>query len=165
MIIGLDYWQVCSHWPYFRVLATALRQAGHEVHVVSAVGPKSAGSVAADLAARDIEVDGVHEVLFRHSRQSPELKLAKCRELGITVFYDDRSLVPSPRARSSVDRATASGAVGRGSDSPRAHQPAGAWMRNRDGGRGFKFPILLAATYRPAMPGTCPSAGTASRPS
>jgi hypothetical protein len=91
MIIGLDYWQVCSHWPYFRVLATALRQAGHEVHVVSAVGPKSAGSVAADLAARDIEVDGVHEVLFRHSRQSPELKLAKCRELGITVFYDDRS--------------------------------------------------------------------------
>jgi hypothetical protein len=32
----------------------------------------------------------VHEVVFRHPRESPVLKLAKCQELGIEVFYDDR---------------------------------------------------------------------------
>ena len=29
-------------------------------------------------------------VVFRDPRESPHLKLAKCRELGIEVFYDDR---------------------------------------------------------------------------
>lgn len=88
--IGLDYWQVCSHWPYFGELAAALRQAGHEVHVISAVGRKSAGSVAPSLANLGIKCDGVHEMLFAHPRESPALKLAKCRELDIGVFYDDR---------------------------------------------------------------------------
>ena len=88
--IGLDYWQVCSHWPYFRQLSDALRAAGYEVHVVSSVGRKSAGTVAPGLAERGIEVDGVHERLFRHPRESPALKLAACLELGIGVFYDDR---------------------------------------------------------------------------
>lgn len=88
--IGLDYWQVCSHWPYFADLVPALRAAGHEVHVISAVGRKSAGSVAPGLADLGIACDGVHELLFSHPRQSPELKLAACRELGIGVFYDDR---------------------------------------------------------------------------
>lgn len=88
--IGLDYWQVCSHWPYFKDLAAALRAAGHEVHVISAVGRKSAGTVALGLAELGITVDGVHERLFRHPRESPQLKLAACLELGIGVFYDDR---------------------------------------------------------------------------
>ena len=35
-------------------------------------------------------VSAVHEVVFEHPGQSPELKLAKCQEIGITVFYDDR---------------------------------------------------------------------------
>lgn len=91
MRIGLDYWQVISHWPYFGELAAALRAAGHEVHVISAVGQKSQGTVAPGLAAAGIGCDGVHEVLFTHPRQSPELKLAKCRELGIEVYYDDRA--------------------------------------------------------------------------
>ena len=88
--IGLDFWQVCSHWPYFAELAAALRAAGHEVHVISAVGRKSAGSVAPGLADLGIACDGVHELLFRHPRESPGLKLAECRRLGIGVFYDDR---------------------------------------------------------------------------
>jgi hypothetical protein len=29
-------------------------------------------------------------VVFRHPKESPQLKLAKCVELGIQVFYDDR---------------------------------------------------------------------------
>ena len=32
----------------------------------------------------------VHEVVFRDPRESPYLKLAKCQELGVEVFYDDR---------------------------------------------------------------------------
>jgi hypothetical protein len=90
MKIGLDYWQVCSHWPYFGELAAALCRAGHEVHVISAVGRKSQGTVRPGLDALGITCDGVHEVLFAHPRESPALKLAKCLELGIGVFYDDR---------------------------------------------------------------------------
>jgi hypothetical protein len=90
MRIGLDYWQVCSHWPYFRELVAALRGAGHEVHVISAVGRKSQGTVRPGLDALGISCDGVHELLFAHPRESPALKLAACRELGIEVYYDDR---------------------------------------------------------------------------
>jgi hypothetical protein len=35
-------------------------------------------------------VPQVHEVVFGHPRESPVLKLAKCQELGIELFYDDR---------------------------------------------------------------------------
>lgn len=90
MKVGLDYWQVCSHWPYFRELAAALRASGHEVHVISAVGPRSAGTVQGELEALGITCDGVHEVRFSRPRESPALKLAMARTLGIEVFYDDR---------------------------------------------------------------------------
>jgi acid phosphatase class B len=32
----------------------------------------------------------VFEVVYDDVSQAPALKLAKCQELGITVFYDDR---------------------------------------------------------------------------
>ena len=80
--IGLDYWQVCSHWPYFRQLAEAMRAAGHEVHVILAVGRKSQGTVQDGLDERGIECDGVHELLFRNPRESPALKLAECLAPG-----------------------------------------------------------------------------------
>lgn len=39
MKIGFDYWQVLSHYPdQFRALEQALRLAGHDVYVISAVG-------------------------------------------------------------------------------------------------------------------------------
>lgn len=45
----------------------------------------------ASITARSITtIPQVHEVVFNDSRESPALKLAKCRELGIEVFYDDR---------------------------------------------------------------------------
>lgn len=34
--------------------------------------------------------DLVHEVVFDSPKESPELKLAKCQELGIEMFFDDR---------------------------------------------------------------------------
>ena len=94
MKIGLDYWNCCSHHPgYFRSLATLALTAGHEVHVVSAVGRRHAGSVAPAIAELGIPVTGVHEVLFKRPVESPALKVAKCLELGFggqDAFYDDR---------------------------------------------------------------------------
>jgi hypothetical protein len=91
MKIGLDYWQVISHYPeYFRELARAHVALNGEVHVISAIGTNRSGTVAQEVAELGIPNSGVHEVVFRHPGESPELKLAKCQELGIQVFYDDR---------------------------------------------------------------------------
>jgi acid phosphatase class B len=91
MKTGLDYWNVCSHHPVvFRELAAALLAAGNEVHVISAIGKSRAGTVAAEVTRLGIPVTAVHEVVFTHPRESPALKTAKCLELGISVFYDDR---------------------------------------------------------------------------
>ena len=87
MKIGLDYWQVISHYPeYFRELARAHLARSSEVHVISAIGTDRSGTVAHEVAGLGIPNSGVHEVVFRHSGESPELKLAKCLELGIQVF-------------------------------------------------------------------------------
>jgi hypothetical protein len=91
MRIGFDYWNVCSHHSVvFRELAAALLAAGHEVHVISAIGRGRAGTVASEIGKLGIPVTAVHEVIFGHPRESPALKTAKCTELGISVFYDDR---------------------------------------------------------------------------
>lgn len=90
MKIGFDYWQVLSHYrQQFKALIDALTAAGHDVCVLSAVGAKRAGTVERDVRRLGIDLP-VHEVVFKHARESPELRLAKCRELGIEVFYDDR---------------------------------------------------------------------------
>jgi acid phosphatase class B len=90
VIVGFDYWQVLSHYPR---LVTHLIQvhanAGDTVHVVSAIGQGRVGTVEGDVRALTA-VPTVHEVVFRHPKESPVLKLAKCQELGIELFYDDR---------------------------------------------------------------------------
>ena len=89
--VGLDYWQVCSHYPeYFIQLVEMHRRLGIGVCIISAVGKDRAGTVAAAVAKLGFTNIDVHEVVFEHPRQSPELKLAKCLELGIGAFYDDR---------------------------------------------------------------------------
>jgi len=90
MIVGFDYWQVLSHYPAQVAHLMAVHDlAGDEVHVISAIGAGRIGTVEAEVR-RVTEVGTVHEVVFRDPRQSPHLKLAKCRELGVEVFYDDR---------------------------------------------------------------------------
>ena len=90
MIVGFDYWHVLSHYPTQIGHLIALHAAaGDEVHVVSAIGHGRIGTVEAEVRAVT-DVPTVHEVVFDHTRESPELKLAKCAELGIEVFYDDR---------------------------------------------------------------------------
>lgn len=89
--IGFDYWQVISHYPeVFAELSELYLAARHEVHVISAVGRKRLNTVRAEVANKGVLCTQVHEVLFEHPRESPELKLAKCQALGITQFYDDR---------------------------------------------------------------------------
>jgi len=92
MKIGLDYWQVCSHYPeYFRVLAELWRTCDdNRVYILSAVGQDRVGTVQAAVEALNIPHNGVFEVVYDDVRQALALKLAKCLELGITVFYDDR---------------------------------------------------------------------------
>ncbi len=92
MTIGLDYWQVASHYPeYFRALAERWRTRGaNRVYIISAVGRDRVGTVQAAIDALGIPYDGVFEVVYDDVSQAPALKLAKCLELGISVFYDDR---------------------------------------------------------------------------
>jgi acid phosphatase class B len=90
VIVGFDYWQVLSHYPdQISHLMELHALAGDPVHVVSAIGRGRIGTVAAEVRAVT-DIPQVHEVVFAHPRESPILKLAKCRELGIEVFYDDR---------------------------------------------------------------------------
>ena len=90
MIVGFDYWHVLSHYPaQIGHLIEVHAAAGDEVHVVSAIGRGRIGTVEAEVR-RVSDVPTVHEVVFNSPRESPQLKLAKCFELGIEVFYDDR---------------------------------------------------------------------------
>lgn len=90
MIVGFDYWQVLSHYPIqIAHLMQAYAHVGDTVHVISAVGRGRMGTVE-DEVRRFTDVPEVHEVVFAHPRESPVLKLAKCQELGVELFYDDR---------------------------------------------------------------------------
>lgn len=90
MIVGFDYWQVLSHYPdRIAHLIEVHEQAGDRVHIISAIGRNRLGTVEREVRAVTLRGE-VHEVVFRDPRESPYLKLAKCQELGIEVFYDDR---------------------------------------------------------------------------
>lgn len=100
MIYGFDYWQVISHYPdeVADMLISIVNAGGNEVHIISAIGKGRIGTIQADVE-RSFENSNylvepedytVHEVVFENARQSPELKLAKCKELGVDVFFDDR---------------------------------------------------------------------------
>jgi acid phosphatase class B len=90
VIVGFDYWQVLSHYPeQIRHLIEVHERAGDTVHIISAIGRGRIGTVEPEVRAVT-PLPEVHEVVFRHPRESPYLKLAKCQELGIEIFYDDR---------------------------------------------------------------------------
>ena len=103
MKIGFDYWHVCTRYPaYFQSLATLALAAGHEVYVVSVVSPDYPGSVRAEIAALGIPVTAVHQITFTKPGQSAQLKVSRCLELGIAVFYDTRDDVCRMLAARSV---------------------------------------------------------------
>jgi hypothetical protein len=88
--VGFDYWQVLSHYPeQFKVLVNALLCAEHQVYVLSAVGKNRAGTVENEVIKLGFDIP-VYEVVFDDACQSAELKLGKCQELGIEMFFDDR---------------------------------------------------------------------------
>jgi len=97
--VGFDYWQVISHYPdQIAQLMFGQLELGCEVHVISAIGKGRVGTIRHDVQETFdashylVEPDSyqVHEVVFDNPKQSPELKLAKCQELGIDIFFDDR---------------------------------------------------------------------------
>jgi hypothetical protein len=98
MIVGFDYWQVISHYPeQLGLIKDALQGMGQSVHVISAIGKTRVGTIADDVHQHwpDFPSKNIHEVVFDRPYQSPELKLAKCKGLGITMFFDDREDVCS----------------------------------------------------------------------
>lgn len=94
MKIGFDYWQVLSHYPKeCAYMLSAFISEGAEVHVISAVGGNhTAGSVieAVTKLGYTFKPENIHTVVFDHPSQSPELKVAKAKELGLDIFFDDR---------------------------------------------------------------------------
>jgi acid phosphatase class B len=93
VIVGFDYWQVISHYPkQFRHLSKMFRANGDQVVVISAIGKDRVGTVAREVSKKgfDLKLHSVYEVVFDDPKQSPELKLAKCQELGVEMFFDDR---------------------------------------------------------------------------
>lgn len=97
MKVGFDYWQVISHYPD-KIGSIMARFSWHEdeICVISAIGRGRIGTVerevrrSLDEAGWDFSKLPVYEVLFDNPSQSPELKLAKCQELGVDIFFDDR---------------------------------------------------------------------------
>lgn len=95
MTIGFDYWQCVSHYPdEFSEMWGAFENYICDVHIISAIGKTRIGTIADDVRSHKqferMPDSRIHEVVFKKSRESPELKLAKCKELGITMFFDDR---------------------------------------------------------------------------
>lgn len=98
MKIGFDYWNVISHYPeQFAILMNALHSKGHSLHVISAIGKNRIGTIESNVEEAlgsfvfaGLQPLHIHEVIFERAYQSPQLKLKKCMELGIEIFYDDR---------------------------------------------------------------------------
>jgi hypothetical protein len=95
--IGFDYWQVVSHYPVqIRELLSSLANNANGVYIISAVGKNRVGTVADAVRkvwpgfSEKFYTKCIHEVVFKDPIESPELKLAKCQELDITMFFDDR---------------------------------------------------------------------------
>ena len=94
MKIGFDYWQVISHYPkHIKELIGSLENNANDTYIISAVGKNRIGTVAAEIkkipefsrfSDRYIK-DRVHEVIFDHPRESPELKVALALELGLDM--------------------------------------------------------------------------------
>ena len=104
MKIGFDYWQVISHYPekigYLMMFLDVMPHT--EIHVISAIGKGRIGTIKGDVYKSFIKAGfmnphkivapaNIHEVVFESAKQSPELKLKKCQELGLDVFFDDRA--------------------------------------------------------------------------
>lgn len=92
--IGFDYWQVLSHYPEeCQFMISAFISEGAELHVISAVGGNHTHQSVIEAVKRlnyPFKQENIHTVVFEHPRQSPELKVAKAKELGLDMFFDDR---------------------------------------------------------------------------
>lgn len=95
MHVGFDYWNTLSHHTAVLIpLIEALLASGHEVTVMSAVGRKRIDTTQAEIEALGLPDEVSIEVLTWGERgpgSAPQLKYERCVELGITLFFDDRT--------------------------------------------------------------------------
>ena len=93
MKIGFDYWNVLSHYPYLltKLILRLDTMPDTEIHVISAIGKTRVGTIRNDVFKaissigymnphEIIPVQNIHEVVFDSPKESPELKLAKCKD-------------------------------------------------------------------------------------
>lgn len=93
-IVGFDFHNVLDLHPQMVALLWTFVVSGHEIHVISAVGPKRAGTIQGEvdsILGKHVHGVHVHEVVFKHPRQSPVLKAELAKSLGIELFFDDRA--------------------------------------------------------------------------
>jgi hypothetical protein len=91
MNIGIDFHNVIDAYPIdFRFLAHLFFDTGHEVHVVSAIGPKRVGTIENAVKELYIPYTAVHEVVFQHPKEAPVLKADKGQQLWLSMHFDDR---------------------------------------------------------------------------
>ncbi len=92
--IGFDYWQVLSHYPeHCSFMLSAFISEGAEVHVISAVGGNYTPDSVIEAVQRmgyPFKPENIHTVVFEHPSESPALKVAKAKKLGLDMFFDDR---------------------------------------------------------------------------
>jgi hypothetical protein len=91
MIVGFDYWQTITRDPWlFGDLASAIISEGGEVHIISAVGRNGVERAEKGITECGVPYTAYHIVVWESHEDAPQLKLDKCNELNIQMFFDDR---------------------------------------------------------------------------
>jgi hypothetical protein len=86
MNIGLDFDDTITRHPeFFAALTAAMRQAGHKVYIITFRDEADAKETVSELDQWHIVYDAIHYApVF-----DLQWKANKCRELGVTVFFED----------------------------------------------------------------------------
>ena len=92
MNLAIDYYGTIEKNPrHYRRLAEAVRGGGGAVFIISAVEAPNVGRAERDIKKARVPNDGVHVITYDKYLAVPKLKLAKCKELEVSVLIDNRA--------------------------------------------------------------------------
>ncbi len=92
MTYGFDYWKTIStHQEVLLPMIHALVSAGHKVYIISAASVKREQTTPEEINKLGLpEGVEIHMCIWSYHQEAPQLKLQKCKELGVDMFFDDR---------------------------------------------------------------------------
>lgn len=96
-IVGFDYYGTITHFSQqLAEIASSLKKVyNYRIVVISAFGNHSSSAYEQNCKTKLLELgffyDEIHTIPFNDESEVPELKLKKCQELGVTIFFDDRA--------------------------------------------------------------------------